>query len=101
MHFNNSLVFKGGWTMGASFLLENFLTPPGLYDGYGIDLGADTVAFVGRPSITNYDFVVSFGTPQFPTFSASGFVVSWVGTRTSPSGRRAGSCGRTSAPPGV
>ena len=74
MHFNNSLVFKGGWTMGASFLLESFLLPPGLYEDYAIDLGADTVAFVGRPSIHNYDLVVSFGTPQFPTFSASGFV---------------------------
>jgi hypothetical protein len=74
MHINNSLVFKGGWTMGASFLLESFLLPPGLYDDYAIDLGADTVAFVGRPSIHNYDLVVSFGTPQFPTFSASGFV---------------------------
>jgi hypothetical protein len=38
-------------------------------------LGADTLPFVGRPTINNYDFVLSVGTPQFPTFSASGFVL--------------------------
>ena len=75
LHFNNSIVLRGGWNVGASFLLESFLLPQGLYDGYAIDLGADTVAFVGRPSIHNYDFVFSVGTPQFPTFSANGFVV--------------------------
>ncbi len=75
LHFNNTLTFSGGWTLGASFLLEKFLLPPGLYDGYAIDLGADTVPFVGRPSINNYDFVVSLQTPQMPTFSANGFVI--------------------------
>ncbi len=75
LHFNNTLTFRGGWTLGASFLLEKFLLPPGLYDGYAIDLGADTVPFVGRPSINNYDFVVSLATPQMPTFSANGFVI--------------------------
>jgi hypothetical protein len=75
LHFNNSLVFRGGWNLGASLLLEQFRLPPGLYDGYAIDLGADTLPFVGRPTINNYDFVLSVGTPQFPTFSASGFVL--------------------------
>ncbi len=75
LHFNNTLTFRGGWTLGASFLLEKFLLPPGLYDGYAIDLGTDTVPFVGRPSINNYDFVVSLQTPQMPTFSANGFVI--------------------------
>lgn len=75
LHFNNSFVFRGGWNLGASFLLEQFRLPPGLYDGYAIDLGSDTVPFVGRPTINNYDFVLTVGTPQFPAFSASGFVV--------------------------
>jgi hypothetical protein len=75
LHFNNTFVLRGGWTVGASFLLEQFRLPPGLYDGLAIDLGADTVAFVGRPTINNYDFVFSVGTPQFPTFSANGFVL--------------------------
>jgi hypothetical protein len=75
LHFNNTLVFRGGWTLGASFLLEQFRLPRGLYDGYAIDLGADTVPFVGRPTINNYDFVLTIGTPQFPTFSFNGFVL--------------------------
>jgi hypothetical protein len=75
LHFNNSFVFSGGWNLGASFLLEQFRLPPGLYDGYAIDLGADTVPFVGRPTINNYDFVFTIGTPEFPTFSANGFVL--------------------------
>jgi hypothetical protein len=75
LHFNNSFVFRGGWNMGASFLLEQFRLPPSLYDGYAIDRGVDTVPFVGRPTINNYDFVISFGTPQFPAFSASGFLL--------------------------
>jgi len=75
LHFNNSFVFRGGWNLGASFLLEQFRLPPGLYDGYAIDLGTDTVPFVGRPAINNYDFVLTIGTPEFPTFAANGFVL--------------------------
>ncbi len=75
LHFNNSLVFRGGWNVGASFLLEQFRLPPGLYDGYAIDLGNDTVTFVGRPTINNYDFVLSVGTPEFPTFAMNAFVL--------------------------
>jgi hypothetical protein len=75
LHFNNSFVFSGGWNLGASFLLEQFRLPPGLYDGIAIDLGVDTVPFVGRPTINNYDFVFTVGTPEFPTFSANGFVL--------------------------
>jgi hypothetical protein len=75
LHFNNTLVFRGGWTLGASFLVEQFRLPPGLYDGYAIDMGTDTVPFVGRPTINNYDFVLTLGTPEFPTFSFNGFVL--------------------------
>lgn len=75
LHFNNTLTFRGGWTLGASFLLEAFRLPPDLYDGYAIDLGSDTVPFVGRPTINNYDFVLNLSTPQFPTFSMNGFVI--------------------------
>jgi hypothetical protein len=75
LHFNNSFVFRGGWNVGASFLLEQFRLPRGLYDGYAIDLENDTVAFSGRPTINNYDFVVTVGTPEFPTFSMNGFVL--------------------------
>ena len=75
LHINNSFVLRGGWRLGASLLLENFLYPEELYQDVAIDMGTDTVPFVGRPSINNYDVVFSFGTPQFPTFSAGGFVL--------------------------
>ena len=81
LHFNNSLAVRGGWRLGASLLVENFLYPDYLYADYAIerrdDAGAvtDTVAFTGTPSINNYDVAFTLGTPQFPTFSASAFVL--------------------------
>ena len=79
LHFNNSIRFQGGWNAGVALLLENFLLPAELYTDYAIErtLGGvtDTVPFVGRPSINNYDAVLSLGTPQFQTFSANGFVL--------------------------
>jgi len=81
VHFNNSLAFRGGWTASVSLLLENFLYPDYLYGDYFVERrdasGAvtDTAAFTGTPSINNYDLVFAFGTPQFPTLSANGFLL--------------------------
>jgi hypothetical protein len=75
LHFNNTLLLRGGWNIGSSLLVESFLYPAELYTGYALDLGTDTVPFVGRPSINNYDVVLSVGTPQWQRFSADGFVL--------------------------
>lgn len=75
LHFNNTFVLRGGWRLGASLLIENFLYPEALYRDVAIDMGSDTIPFVGRSSINNYDVVFSFGTPQYPRFSADGFVL--------------------------
>jgi len=75
LHLNNTLQLRGGWSVGASLLMENFLYPSELYGSYAIDMGSDTVPFVGRPSINNYDVVVSLGTPQWQRFSADGFIL--------------------------
>ncbi|HEX6587389.1 MAG TPA: hypothetical protein VF039_00090 [Longimicrobiales bacterium] len=79
LHFNNSFRLRGGWNAGVALLVENFLLPEELYTGYAIErtVGGvtDTIPFVGRPSINNYDAVFSLGTPQFQTFSANGFVL--------------------------
>lgn len=75
LHINNSFVLRGGWRLGASLLVENFLYPEELYQDVAIDMDTDTVPFVGRPSINNYDVVFTLGTPQFQTFSAGGFVL--------------------------
>lgn len=69
LHFNNSFVLRGGWRLGASLLLENFLYPEALYRDMAIDMGTDTVPFVGRPSINNLDVVLSAATPQYQHFS--------------------------------
>jgi hypothetical protein len=75
LHINNSFVLRGGWRLGTSLLIENFLYPEELYQDVAIDMGTDTVPFVGRPSINNYDVVFTLGTPQFQTWSANGFVL--------------------------
>ncbi|NJD10466.1 MAG: carbohydrate binding family 9 domain-containing protein [Gemmatimonadetes bacterium] len=75
VHINNSLQLRGGWTAGASLLLENFLLPPELYGDYAIDLGADTVPFVGRLSINNYDVLLTLGTPQWQRFAGDAFIL--------------------------
>lgn len=79
IHFNNSFRLRGGWNVGVALLLENFLYPEALYADYAIERTdggvTDTIPFVGRPSINNYDLVLSLGTPEFQTFSASGFVL--------------------------
>lgn len=79
VHFNNSFSFRGGWTAGASLLVESFRYPEELYRDYAIERttasGVDTVAFTGRPTIENYDFVFSVATPEYPKFSANAFLL--------------------------
>ena len=73
--FNNTFTLRGGWQLGASLLVENFLYPEALYTDHAIDMGGDTVPFEGRPSINNYDLVLSWTTPGWQRFAADGFVL--------------------------
>ena len=75
MHFNGNVRLRGGWTAGASLLIEAFGYPAEVYSGYRIELGADTVPFVGQPKIPNRDYVLQFATPEFSTFSGNVFVL--------------------------
>jgi hypothetical protein len=75
MHFNGNLRLRGGWTAGASLLVEAFGYPEEVYSGYRILVGTDTVPFVGRPKIPNRDYVLQVATPEFSTFSANAFVL--------------------------
>jgi hypothetical protein len=75
LHTGGDFVFRGGWRMGAQFLLESFKYPPELYTNYWIDAGADTVPFTGTDRISNYDLLLTFGTPQFPKFAADLFTI--------------------------
>ena len=74
LHFNSNFALRDGWSVGTAFFLESFKYPEELYTDYFIDLGSDTVPYVGTDRITNYDVVVSLNSPQFQTFSAYAFV---------------------------
>lgn len=75
MHFNGNVRLRGGWTAGASVLVEAFGYPSEVYQDYRIELGADTVAFVGGPKIPNRDYVLQLETPEFAQFSGNVFVL--------------------------
>jgi len=81
VHVNTNVRLRGGWTAGASVLIEQFGYPAEVYEGYRIELpradgsGADTVPFVGRPAIPNRDYVLQIETPEFSQFSGNAFVL--------------------------
>ena len=81
IHVNTNVRLRGGWTAGASVLIEQFGYPSEVYAGYRIELprtggaGADTIPFVGRPAIPNRDYVLQMATPQFAQFSGNLFVL--------------------------
>ena len=81
IHVNTNVRLRGGWTAGASVLIEQFGYPAEVYEGYRIELprasgaGVDTVAFVGRPAIPNRDYVLQVETPEFAQFSGNAFVL--------------------------
>lgn len=77
LHFNETASLRGGWSVGASLLLEEFRYDPGLYANYYIErtIGAavDTVKFAGRPAIPNADWYVTVTSPEFKHFSFNAF----------------------------
>lgn len=81
VHINTNVRLRGGWTAGASVLIEQFGYPAEVYQGYRIELpraggsGVDTVPFVGRPAIPNRDYVLQVETPEFSQFSGNAFVL--------------------------
>jgi hypothetical protein len=83
LHLNSNYQLRGGWTAGASLLLERFRYDPDLYADYYVARPAaatptgvpDTVPYVGTPVLPNRDYVLSLNTPQFRRFSANAFVI--------------------------
>ncbi|MDQ3136040.1 MAG: carbohydrate binding family 9 domain-containing protein [Gemmatimonadota bacterium] len=80
IHVNTNVRLRGGWTAGASVLIEQFGYPSEVYGGYRIELPraggvVDTVPFVGRPAIPNRDYVLQLETPEFEQFSGNLFVL--------------------------
>jgi hypothetical protein len=84
LHFNTNAQLRGGWTAGASVLLETFRYDPDLYRDYYVVVPRavssvpgvrDTVPFAGTPALPNRDYVLTLNTPQFRHFSANAFVI--------------------------
>jgi hypothetical protein len=86
LHVSTNAQLRGGWSGGASVLVEEFRYDPDLYANYwverpaaGVPGGApgarDTVRFVGTPGIPNLDWVLTLNTPNFRRFSGSAFVI--------------------------
>jgi hypothetical protein len=74
-HLNTTTSFRGGWSLGASVLVETFGFDADLYSRYFIELPTDTIPFTGTPDLTNLDYVLTIGTPEWKEGSASLFVV--------------------------
>src|SRR5688572_15085634 len=79
-HLNTTTTFRGGWSLGASLLVETFGYDPELYSGVLIEAprplgGIDTIPFTGTPDLPNLDYVLTIGTPEWKRGSASLFVV--------------------------
>jgi len=72
LHLSSNAVLHGGWNVGLGFYLETFGFDRGLYSNYQIlSPAGDTLPFVGRPRITNHDYVFTLVTPQWQIFSAN------------------------------
>ncbi len=72
LHLSGSAGLRGGWNVGAGFYVETFGFDRDLYSAYQILApNGDTLPFVGRPRITNHDYVFSLVTPQWSIFSGN------------------------------
>ena len=70
LHISGSAGLRGGWNIGAGYFLETFGFDQGLYSGYQILAPSGAILpFVGRPRITNHDYVLTLVTPQWSKFS--------------------------------
>jgi hypothetical protein len=71
-HLSGSAGLRGGWNIGAGYYLETFGFDRGLYSGYAIAApNGQTLPFIGRPRITNHDYVLTLVTPQWAKFGGS------------------------------
>ena len=75
-HLSGSMGLRGGWNIGVGVYLETFGFDRALYSTYRILAPTgDTLPFVGRPRITNHDYVFSVATPQWAKFSANALYI--------------------------
>ena len=71
-HVSGSVGLRGGWNVGAGVYWETFGWDQALYQNYRIlSPAGDTLPFTGVGRIPNRDYVFTFATPQWSTFSAN------------------------------
>ena len=77
LHLNTTASLRGGWSAGASVLMERFGYDPDLFSGYMVEVpvagggGLDTIPFTGTPHLDNLDWVLNIDTPRLTHGSAS------------------------------
>ncbi len=80
--YANNFVFRGGWRLGASILIEEFYYPATLYTDYFVELqtptGTEYAPYVGTPELQNYLISLRLNTPSSARFSGS---ASWIAGR--------------------
>jgi hypothetical protein len=70
VHWSANAGLRGGWNVGGGFYLETFGFDQGLYANYQIKAPTgEILPFVGRPRITNHDYVFTLSTPQWKKFN--------------------------------
>jgi hypothetical protein len=78
LHFNQNVALRGGWTLGASVLIESFGYDPRLYHHIAVErtTGAvvDTIAYndwvpATHADLPNLDYVISLNTPRLGGWS--------------------------------
>src|SRR5947207_9618385 len=74
LHFNGNATLRGGWNVGAGYFVESFCYDSALYADYRLKLpNGSVVQFTGQPTITNGEYILQIGTPQWKHFSGSGY----------------------------
>ncbi len=78
--YANNFVFRGGWRLGVSVLIEEFYYPATLYTDYFVELQTPTGTvyepYVGTPELQNYLISLRLNTPSSSRFTGS---FSWIG----------------------
>ncbi|MGH9220873.1 MAG: DUF5916 domain-containing protein, partial [Vicinamibacterales bacterium] len=79
LHFNNNVIFRGGWRAGASVLIETFGYDKDLYADYFLGRetagGIEFVPYPDGPRLPNLDFILSAVTPQRAGVEIDAFVL--------------------------
>jgi hypothetical protein len=80
LHFNQNLIFRGGWRAGASVLIETFGYDQSLYRDYFLGRpasggGVEFTPYPDGPRLPNLDYILSMVMPQRRGVEVDAFVL--------------------------